>query len=193
MGAGILAGIWPAWKISRTAAFSIVLHEVGTRGGSGGIAKQRARAGLVVTQVALAVMLLAGAGLTLKSFWRAQNAPLDFDPHNILLTPIEVPKAKYDKEKDGQRVFDDDKLRAFWDRVLERVRVLPGVEAAAIGANIPFDDNEWDSALSHHGHAGSRAGEGTLSGSRYRLGGLLQGHEHADPARPRFRPGRGAG
>ena len=147
VAAGILAGIWPAWKISRTAALSVVLHEAGTRGGSGGIAKQRARAGLVVTQVALAVVLLAGAGLTLKSFWRAQNAPLNFDPHNILLTPIEVAKAKYDKEKDGQRVFDDDKLRAFWDRVLERVRVLPGVEAAAIGANIPFDDSEWDTSF----------------------------------------------
>jgi putative ABC transport system permease protein len=147
VAAGILAGIWPASKISRTAALSVVLHEAGMRGGSGGIAKQRARSVLVVTQVALAVVLLAGAGLTLKSFWRAQNAPLNFDPSNILLTSIELPKAKYDKEKDGQRVFDDEKLRAFWDRLLERVRVLPGVEAAAVGANIPFDDSEWDSSF----------------------------------------------
>ena len=102
---------------------------------------------MVVTQVALAVVLLAGAGLTLKSFWRAQNAPLNFDPHNILLTSIELPKAKYEKDKKGEKVWDDDKVRTFYERLLDRVRVLPGVEVAAIGANIPFDDSEWDSSF----------------------------------------------
>ena len=136
LSAGILAGIWPAWKISRTAALSAVLHEAGTRGGSGGVARQRARSVLVITQVALAVVLLAGAGLTLKSFWRAQNAPLNFDPHRVLLTTIELPKARYNA---------DDKVRAFFTQLLDRVRILPGVEAAAIGDNIPFDDNESDS------------------------------------------------
>jgi putative ABC transport system permease protein len=147
LGAGILAGIWPAWKISRTGALSVVLHEAGTRGGSGGATTQRARSVLVITQVALAVVLLAGAGLTIKSFWHAQNAPLHFDPHNILLTSIELPKPKYEKDKNGQKVWDNEKLGAFWGRLLERVRVLPGVEAAAIGSNVPFDDNEWDSSF----------------------------------------------
>ncbi len=144
--AGILSGIWPAWRISRTAALSVVLHEAGTRGGSGGALRQRARSALVVTQVALAVVLLAAAGLTLRSFWRAQNAPINFDPNNILLTAIDLPKAGYDRvDEKGNTVSDMDKIRAFYNRLLERVRALPGVEAAAIGANIPFDDNEWDS------------------------------------------------
>ncbi|MDQ2919090.1 MAG: ABC transporter permease [Verrucomicrobiota bacterium] len=144
--AGILAGIWPAWRISNTSALSVVLHEAGTRGGSGGAARQRARSALVITQVALAVVLLAGAGLTLKSFWRAQNAPLNFEPHNILLAAIDLPKAGYDRiDEKGNSVIDDDKTRVFYNRLLDRVRVLPGVEAAAIGANIPFDDSEWDS------------------------------------------------
>ncbi|HEY0368650.1 MAG TPA: ABC transporter permease [Chthoniobacterales bacterium] len=146
LGAGILAGIWPAWKISNTEALSVVLHEAGTRGGSGGAAGQRARSALVVTQVALAVVLLAGAGLTLKSFWRAQNAPLNFDPHNILLTAIDLSKPHFEEiDEKGNHVWDDNKLRLFWDQLLERVKVLPGVEAAAVGANIPFDDTEWDS------------------------------------------------
>jgi putative ABC transport system permease protein len=144
--AGVLAGIWPAWRISNTEELSLVLHEAGTRGGSGGAARQRARSALVVTQVALAVVLLATAGLTLKSFWRAQNEPINFDPHNILLTTIDLPKAGYDKiDEKGNRVFDDDKSRGFYNQLLERVRGLPGVEAAAIGVNIPFDDSEWDS------------------------------------------------
>ncbi len=144
--AGILAGIWPAWRISNTEELSLVLHEAGTRGGSGGAARQRARSTLVVTQVALAVVLLATAGLTLKSFWRAQNEPLNFDPHNILLAAIDLPQAGHDKiDEKGNRVFDDDKVRGFYDQLLERVSGLPGVEAAAVGVNIPFDDNEWDS------------------------------------------------
>jgi putative ABC transport system permease protein len=144
--AGILAGIWPAWRISNTEELSLVLHESGSRGGSGGAARQRARSALVIAQVALAVVLLATAGLTLKSFWRAQNAPINFDPHNILLAAIDLPKAGYDKiDEKGNRVWDMDRIRGFYNQLLERVRGLPGVEAAAIGVNIPFDNSEWDS------------------------------------------------
>ena len=87
---GDLAG----WRISRYRIAFCGLHEAGTRGGSGGQHDNVARSALVVIQVALAVVLLAGAGLTLKSFWRAQNAPLNFDPHNILVASIELSKAK---------------------------------------------------------------------------------------------------
>jgi putative ABC transport system permease protein len=146
LAAGILSGIWPAWKISNTEELSGALNEAGTRGGSGGAARQRTRSVLVVTQVALAVVLLAAAGLMLKSFWRAQNAPLNFDPRNILVASIELSRAGHDRiNEKGNRVWDDDKIRAFFDQLLERVRRLPDVEATAIGANIPFDDNEWDS------------------------------------------------
>ena len=54
--------------------------------------RQRARGALVVTQVALALVLLAGAGLTLKSFWNSQNAPLGFDPDGILTMTLSLPK-----------------------------------------------------------------------------------------------------
>ncbi len=138
VGAGILAGIWPAWKISRTAALSVVLHEAGTRGGSGGASRQRARSALVVTQVALAVVLLAGAGLTLKSFWRAQQAPLNFNPRDLLTVTMALPEARYET---------DEKVNAFYTLLLERVRSLPGVDSVAIGSNVPFDDTEWDSSF----------------------------------------------
>jgi putative ABC transport system permease protein len=134
--AGILVGVWPAWRISHTGSLSVALHEVGGRSSSDGASRQRMRSGLVITQVALAIVLLAGAGLTLKSFWHAQNAPLGFDPHGILTFPIALPDAKYKK---------DEQKDAFWTQLLERVRNIPGVEAAAISANSPFDDSEWDS------------------------------------------------
>ncbi|HZR77601.1 MAG TPA: ABC transporter permease, partial [Chthoniobacterales bacterium] len=134
--AGVLVGVWPAWRMSHNASLSVALHETGSRGSSDGIARQRMRSGLVITQVALAIVLLAGAGLTLKSFWHAQNAPLGFNPHGIVTFPIALPEAKYKK---------DEQKDAFWTQLLERVKTLPGVEAAAVSANSPFDDTEWDS------------------------------------------------
>lgn len=136
--AGILVGVWPAWRISHTVSLSGALHEVGGRGGSDSAARQRVRSGLVITQVALAIVLLAGAGLTLKSFWHAQNAPLGFDPQGVVTFPISLPDAKYKK---------DEQKDAFWTQLLERVKAIPGVEVAAISANSPFDDTEWDSGF----------------------------------------------
>jgi putative ABC transport system permease protein len=134
---GILVGIWPAWRISKTSSLALALHE-SARGSSDGLHKQRVRAGLVITQVALAVVLLAGGGLMLKSFWQAQQAPLGFDPKNILTMMISLPSARYDKEE---------KINEFYDKLLAKVSSLPSVTAAAIGVNIPFDDNEWDSSF----------------------------------------------
>lgn len=134
---GVLVGIWPAWRISKSASLALALHE-SARGSSDGLSKQRARAGLVITQVALAVVLLAAGGLMLKSFWRAQQAPLGFQPGGILTMSIALPKARYDKEE---------KVNAFYDRLLAKVSALPLVTSAGIGVNVPFDDNEWDSSF----------------------------------------------
>jgi putative ABC transport system permease protein len=136
--AGVLVGVWPAWRISNAKSISLALHEAGGRSASDGPGRQRMRSGLVITQVALAIVLLAGAGLTLKSFWHAENAPLGFDPHGVVNFEIALPDAKYKK---------DEQKDAFWTRLLERVKNIPGVEAAAISANSPFDDNEWDSGF----------------------------------------------
>jgi putative ABC transport system permease protein len=137
VGASVLVGIWPALRISRVASLTLSLHE-GGRGTSDGTQRQRVRSGLVVAQVALALLLLLGAGLTLKSFRNAQNASLGFNPENILVADVSLPKARYDT---------DEKVVRFNDQLIERIRSLPGVEAAALGSNIPFDNNEWDSSF----------------------------------------------
>src|SRR5215470_4083059 len=136
--AGVLVGVWPAWRISNAKSISLTLHEAGGHGASDGPSRQRTRSGLVIAQVALAIVLLAGAGLTLKSFWHAESAPLGFDPHGVVNFEIALPDAKYktDEHKD-----------AFWTRLLERMKNIPGIEAAAISANSPFDQTEWDSGF----------------------------------------------
>lgn len=148
LGSGLLVGVWPAWRISRKASLTNALHEVGMRGGSD--ARQRARSALVILQVALAIILLAGAGLTLKSFWRAQQEPLGFEPRGILTMTLALPQARYDKPE---------KIAAFNAQLLDRVRALPGVASAAIGVNVPFDDTEWDSSFHLTGTPAHKLGQ----------------------------------
>ncbi len=135
--AGLLVGMWPALRVSNTASMAAELHEDGARGSSGA-QRQRARAILVIAQVALAVLLLAAAGLTLKSFWRSQQVPLGFNPRGVLTMSIALPSSRYDSAE---------KIVRFYDQLLERVRQLPGVSAAAICNNEPFDHHEWDSSF----------------------------------------------
>jgi putative ABC transport system permease protein len=135
---GILVGIWPAWRVSRLVSLSGVLHETGARTGSDSADQQRARGALVVTQVALALVLLAGAGLTLKSFWNSQNAALGFSPDDILTMTLSLPKARYASKEKGVQ---------FSKRLIKEIEALPGVEVAAIGENVPFDNSEWDSSF----------------------------------------------
>src|SRR5207244_7714253 len=93
--AGLLVGVWPALRVSNTASMAAELHEEGGRGSSSA-QRQRARAILVIAQVALAVLLLAAAGLTLKSFWRSQQVPLGFNPRGVLTMSIALPSLRYE-------------------------------------------------------------------------------------------------
>ncbi len=158
LGAGMLVGVWPAWRISNAETLAAALREGGGRAGTGGVAQGRARATLVIAQVALAVVLLAGAGLTLKSFWLAQNAPLNFRSDNILTFSISLPESRYEsKEKRAQ----------FYTTLLERLHNLPGVVAAATGVNVPFDDNEWDSYFHVTGTPPYQPGQGPSAEINY--------------------------
>ncbi len=133
LGSGLLVGGWPAWRVTRTAALSRTLGEGSARGGSAGVAQGRARAGLVVAQLALTVALLAGAGLTLKSFWRVRTEPFGFRKDGILTMALTLPAARYDETK----------TRAFFGDLLARVQALPGVESAVTAYNIPFDGESY--------------------------------------------------
>lgn len=135
--AGLLVGMWPALRVSNTASVAAELHEDGARGSSGA-QRQRARAILVIAQVALAVLLLAAAGLTLKSFWRSQQVPLGFNPRGVLTMSIALPPSRYGSPE---------KIVRFYDQLVEKVGRLPGVSAASVCNNAPFDHHEWSSSF----------------------------------------------
>jgi putative ABC transport system permease protein len=138
--AAFLVGVWSALRISSNISMANELHDNGGRG-SDGAQHQRTRSILVVAQVALAVILLAAAGLTLKSFWRAEQVPLGFNPGGLLTMLISLPEARY------PAAAGPDKIVRFYDQLLEKVKAVPSVSSAAICSNAPFDPDEWDSSF----------------------------------------------
>ena len=118
-------GLFPAIRAGRRTTFD-ALRE-GVRAGGG--AKQRLRAVLVTVEVAMSVVLLVTSGLLIRAVWRVQAIEPGFRPENVLALNVPLPRPKYDKPV--QRV-------QFYDRVLEQVRALPGVQAAAFTSGLPM-------------------------------------------------------
>ncbi len=100
------------------------------------------RSGLVVTQVALALVLLIGAGLLVRSLQRRFAIEPGFRTENLLIVPLELPRTAYAMALDeaGKRAVDERNLQYF-TQVAERVQALPGVEAVALGTITPFSDS----------------------------------------------------
>ena len=107
-----------------------------------GTRRNRVRNALVVSEVALALVLLVGASLLLKSFVRLQNVDPGFDPRNVLTMEISLPLAKYPR---GKPVAD------FYAEMIRRVQALPGVEAAALTSILPLSGNNSDSSFAIEG------------------------------------------
>jgi predicted permease len=127
---GLVAGLWPSLRAS-SPKLAGALRE-GARGTSGGEASHRARALLVGAEVALAVVLVAGAGLMLRSFERLTSVDPGFRPEGALL-------ARFHLEADGPPPWPFPEERR---RVIERVRQIPGVTAAGATTFAPFTDGQ---------------------------------------------------
>ena len=124
--AGILFGVVPALRTS-----SLDLREAlneGTRGSTGGPGQHRLRGALVVLEVAFAVVLLVGSGLLLRSFSHLQDVPPGFRPDHLLVVDLPVSPTAY---AEPARRYE------FYDRLIERARILPGVRAAAAASFLP--------------------------------------------------------
>jgi putative ABC transport system permease protein len=115
----------------------------GGQGASSGGARQRFRHVLVVVEMALAVVLLVGAGLMLRSLWSLQRVQLGFDPSRVLTMRLALPAASYESS---------DQVVAFYSRLLERVRQLPGVRAAGAARALPLGSTIGDFGLRVEGY-----------------------------------------
>ena len=138
IGTGFLFGTLPAWSASRRDA-AATLKEAGGRSGSGGRHTQMLRSGLVVGEVALAVMLLSTAGLLVRSFEILQRQNPGFEPTGLVTARLSLPANKYDVPE---------KRLAFADAVLARVRALPGVRSAGLTTGLPFSGGNGSASYS---------------------------------------------
>lgn len=127
LGTGLLFGIAPAIAAARTRLTSMLKDSA--RGSSGSRGSQRARAGLVMAELALAMLLLIGAGLLVRSFSRLMAVDPGFHPDRVLTFGISAPPSKYG---------DRHALRTLTSDILTHVRAIPGVRSAALVAGLPL-------------------------------------------------------
>jgi predicted permease len=133
---GVACGLVPAWQSARLK-LNDALKE-GGRGTTEGAGQRRWRSSLVVVELALAVMLLIGAGLLLKSMWRLQQVDPGVKEERVLTMFLSLV---------GQRYSQDQQLVDFYARLLEGVQALPGVRDAALSNSLPPGSYEYSTVF----------------------------------------------
>ncbi|HSR52758.1 MAG TPA: ABC transporter permease [Acidobacteriota bacterium] len=133
---GLAAGLLPARRALGRANVSDLLRRRGKAGSGQG--RDRLLSGLLVTQIAFAVLLLSGAGLMVRSFQALSSVDFGFQSRDRLSLELSLPETRYPH-------FDSRK--AFVRQLLEKAESLPGVLSADITNNIPLDDGTWDAGF----------------------------------------------
>lgn len=137
---GVVFGLAPAFQ-----ALKFDLHTAIKEGGRASASirsRSRLRAALVVAEVALSLMLLLGAGLLIKSFWRLQQVDTGFRSEQLLTMRLFPPASTYPNDR---------QVAAFYETLLDRVRALPGVKDAAVTDGIPLGDGGGGTVLETEG------------------------------------------
>jgi predicted permease len=129
----LLFGLTPALHASR-ASLSNSLKE-GGRGSTAGLASGRIRSVLVMAELALALVLLGGGGLLMRTFLNLERVSPGFDPHDVITMSLDLPEARYPNPKSAI---------SFYRQLLERLEQQPGVRAAGVTSDLPwsgYDEN----------------------------------------------------
>jgi len=124
---GIIFGLAPAIQISRSELFESLKE--GSRGSTGGRRSHFIQSSLVVSEVALSLMLLVGAGVLIRSFFLIMSDSLGFDPSNVFSMQIFLSASRYPKAQ---------QVNNFYQRVIEGVGALPGVKSASAANFLPL-------------------------------------------------------
>jgi len=136
ISAGVVSGLLPALQVSRPDLNEAL--KAGARGATAGASTRRWRDWLVVAETALSLILLVGAGLMIRSLWQLHRVEIGFNPKNVLTMHFTIPPYKFNPDKTRKRAFITAQERAFIERVVERVKPLPGVVSAAAATSVPF-------------------------------------------------------
>ncbi len=152
----LLFGLAPAWHMSRLGQKYERLQE-GGRSNTEGQQRQRLRAALVVAQVALALILLFGAGLFIKSLGKLREVDAGFRPHGIMSASVALPDARYHEE---------DKQAAFYRAALENLSHNSQVRVAAVCAPLPFSGDDASASFNIEGRNAPPGDPGPHGGIR---------------------------
>jgi putative ABC transport system permease protein len=145
----LVFGLLPAFQVAK-GDMQRALNEVG-RGGTQSRRQGRLRGLLIASEMALALVLLVGAGLMIESFLRLRRVDAGFNAQNVLTMRIPLPAAKYP----SPQTIDEPPPAGlnFYERLLERVRQLPGVESAGVSTGLPLGaGSNWGKLFSVEGH-----------------------------------------
>ena len=133
--AGLVFGVVPAWRASKVHAHD-ALKSNGARGASVGIGRHRFLQAAVVAQVAMTLVLLLGSGVMLRSLTRLLDTDPGFDPARTVSMQVAPPSTRYPWARRA----------GLYEEIMAKVRVLPGVEAAAMTTSVPFSEMGVDSS-----------------------------------------------
>lgn len=127
---GILFGVWPAWQLSRSEVSQVM--QSSTRRTTGDVKGRRTHNALIAGQIALTLLMMAGAGTAIEGFLRVAHTPLGYDPHNIMSVGIPIHDGAYKTWPERE---------AYFERLFEKVAQVPGVRMAAVSSNATPPDN----------------------------------------------------
>jgi putative ABC transport system permease protein len=156
VAAGIVIGIVPALQFTRTSISDTLKQGTGRTGGSP--IKQHTRKALVISEVALSLVLLIGAGLMIRSFWKLQNVDPGFDTSNTLTMSVALTWTRYPEAH--QRI-------AFVDRTIEQIRAVPGVVSAGITTKVPLTGGGSTQPFTVEGRPAAAIAEQPMAQTRY--------------------------
>jgi putative ABC transport system permease protein len=142
---GVLFGLAPAFQVSKLE-LTTTLKE-GGQATTAGSRRQLFRRAVVVVELALAVVLLIGAGLMLRSFWNLLDIDTGFQSRNVLTLRLSLPQSDYPESED---------IVSFYEELLDRVRALPGVEHAGAARALPLIGTIGDWGLRIEGRPSTR-------------------------------------
>ena len=157
---GIVFGLAPALHASRPDPGNMLKDA--TRGVSHG-GRSRMRSALIVSEVALSLMLLVGAGLLINSFWRLLQTDAGYDPKGVLAVDVPLSRAKYTNPEQRSAAFE---------QLISRMKALPGVRDASVVSNVPLTDRDIELSFQVEGREPYKPGneavaDYTVVGSDY--------------------------
>lgn len=154
--AGIIIGIMPALHFTRTSVSETLKQGSGRSGGTS--LKQHTRKALVVSEVALSLVLLIGAGLMIRSFWNLQHVDPGFDTRNALTMSVALTPTRYSEPH---------QQLAFLDRAMEQIRAVPGVVNVGATTTIPLAGGGSTQPFSIEGRPTGAIAEQPMAQTRY--------------------------